>query len=76
MLLVGDGVADARIGDLLDGGGEEADLAGPQLVERLLLGAEDADALDLVGAARGHQADALAFLEAPSMTRTSTITPR
>ena len=63
MLLVGDRVADARVGDLLDGGGEEADLAGPELVEHLLLGAEDADALDLVGAARGHQADALALLQ-------------
>jgi hypothetical protein len=29
LALVGDGVADAGVADLLDGGGEEADLAGP-----------------------------------------------
>ena len=48
VLLVGHRVADARVGDLLDGGGEEADLARPQLGQHLLLGTEDADALDLV----------------------------
>ena len=63
LALVGDRVADARVGHLLDGGGEEADLAGPELAQHLLLGAEDADALDLVGAARGHQLDLLALLE-------------
>ena len=63
LLLVGHGIADAGIGDLPDRGGEEADLAGPKRVPHLLLGAEDADAVDLVGAAGQHQPDALAFAE-------------
>ena len=62
-LLVGDGIADAGVGDLPDRGGEEADLAGSEPVAHLLLGAEDADAIDLVGAAGRHQPDALALVQ-------------
>ena len=61
LLLVGDGVSHARVGHLADRGGEEADLAWAEPVAHLLLGAEDADAVDSVGAARQHQADALAL---------------
>ena len=56
-------VADARVGHLLDGGGEEADLAGAELVDHLLLGAEDADALDLVARVGRHQLDLLALAQ-------------
>ena len=77
VLLVRDGVADARIGHLLDGGGEEADLARAELVQHLLLGAEDADALDLIGC-RPYAISLIfwPFFSVPSMMRTSTTTPR
>ncbi len=63
LALVGDGVADARVGHLLDGGGEETDLARPQRVEHLLLGTEHADALDLVAGVSRHQRDPLALAQ-------------
>ena len=62
-LVVGDGVADAGVGDLLDLGGDEADLAGAELRRLGHLGAEDADPVDLVGRVRAHHADALALLQ-------------
>ena len=34
LAVVGDGVADARVGHFLDRGGEHADLAGAELVHR------------------------------------------
>ena len=63
VLLVRHGVADARVGDLLDGGGEEADLAGPSSASISCFGPEDADALDLMRGARRHQLDFLALLQ-------------
>ena len=60
-LLLGDGVAHAGVRHLPDRGGEEADLARPEPVAHLLLGAEDADAIDLIRAAGQHQPDALAL---------------
>src|SRR6185369_1535839 len=42
---VGDGVADAGLGDFLDLRGDEADLAGGELAQLLDLGAEAADAV-------------------------------
>ena len=45
---VGDGVADAGLGDFLDLRGDEADLAGAELGQLLDLGAEAADAVDQV----------------------------
>ncbi len=45
---VGDRVADVGLGDFLDLGGDEADLAGAERVELLDLGAEAADAVDEV----------------------------
>jgi hypothetical protein len=63
LLLVGDGVADGGLGDFLDLGGDEADLAGGQLVDRGVLGQEDADAVDKMGRAVLHHLDALAGLE-------------
>ena len=63
LALVGDGVADAGVGDFLDRGGEKADLAGPELVELDALGREHADAVDLVGGVGAHHADALAFFQ-------------
>ncbi|MFO1169007.1 MAG: hypothetical protein U1E19_13005 [Rhodoblastus sp.] len=48
LLLVGDRVADAGVGHLLDLRGDEADLAGAELLDILHLRAEDADPVDLV----------------------------
>ena len=58
---VGDGVADAGLADILDLRGDEADFAGGERVELFDLGAEDADAVDQVGGARGHETDLLAL---------------
>jgi hypothetical protein len=60
---VGDGVADPRLGDVLDLGGDEADLAGGELRHRLDLGSEGADPVDQMGGAGGHEADLLALPE-------------
>ncbi len=62
-LVVGDGVADAGIGDLLDLRGDVADLAGAEHGDLGHLGAEDADAIDLVMRVGPHHADAHALLE-------------
>ena len=61
--LVGHGIADAGVGHLFDGGGEEADLARAELFEHFLLGTEDADAVDLVVGAGVEQLDLLALLQ-------------
>ena len=61
--VVGDRVADAGVGHLLDLGGDVADLAGSEAVDFRHLGLEDADPVDLVGRVRPHHADAHALLE-------------
>ena len=61
-LLVGDGVAHARVRHLLDLRGDESDLAGAEHGHILHLGLEDADLLDLVMGVRAHHLDALALL--------------
>src|SRR5688572_17381534 len=58
---VGDGVADAGLGDVLDLGGDEADLAGAELRQVLDLRAEHADAVDQVDGAGLHELDLLAL---------------
>ncbi len=63
LAIVRDGVADARVGDLLDRGIDEADLARPELAGLAQLGREDADPLDLVGRVRAHHADALVLAQ-------------
>ncbi len=60
---VGDGVADAGLGDFLDLRGDEADFARAELGELLDLGAEAADAVDQVGGAGGHELDLLALAD-------------
>ena len=62
-LVVGDGVADAGVGDLLDLRGDVADLAGAEFGDLGHLRAEDADAVDLVMRVGAHHADAHALLE-------------
>src|SRR5258708_30130393 len=47
LFLVGDGVADLRVGNLLDLRRQEADFARSENVGRLLLGCENADPPDL-----------------------------
>src|SRR6202021_74090 len=59
--IVGDGVADAGIGDFLDRGGDKADLAGPEFLDLLHHRREEADALDVVGGVGTHHPDALAL---------------
>ena len=54
---VGDGVADLGVGDVLDGGDEEADFAGGELGDLDGLGGHDAHALDVEGLAVGHDLD-------------------
>ncbi len=51
------------MGDFLDLGGDEADLAGAKRLNRCVLGQEDADAVDQVGRARLHHLDAHASLQ-------------
>ena len=63
LAVVRDGVADASVRHLLDGGGEEADLAGAELGGLLQFGREHADAVDVVARMGAHHADALAFLQ-------------
>ena len=63
--VVGERVADASSPPRLDRRGDEADLAGPEVVRRDHLRAEDAHLLDLVHRALGHHADALAALDPP-----------
>ncbi len=76
-LVVGDRVADAGVGDLLDLRGDEADLARPERLGVRHFRAEDADPVDLVMGVGAHHLDALVLASAlPSTTRTSTTTPR
>ena len=56
--VVGDGVADPGVGDLLDRAGEEAELAGSEFRPVDQLRREHADRVDLVGRAGPHHADA------------------
>ena len=53
----GDRVAHVAVAHVLDGGGDEADLARSEAVDQRLLGREHADPLDLVLGAGGHHAD-------------------
>ena len=55
--VVGDRVADPGIGEVLDAGGDEADLARPERLDGLdRLGREHADPVDLVDRAGAHHA--------------------
>ena len=76
-LVVGDRVADAGVGDLLDLRGDVADLAGAEFGDLLHLRPEHADPVDLVDCASAPiMRMRMPFLITPSMTRTSTTTPR
>ena len=61
--IVGDGVAHLAVGDGLDAGDDEADLARTQLGHVLGLGREHADLVEVVGRGGGHHADAQALLQ-------------
>ena len=63
LAVVGDGVADLAVGDGLDAGDDEADLARPQLGHVLGLGREHADLVEVVRGGRRHHADAHALAE-------------
>ena len=62
---LGNGVADLRVGDALDVGDDEADLADAELIDRDRLGRKHAEAIDLVVLRRHHQADLLLRLQRP-----------
>ena len=61
LAIVGDGVAHSRVRHFLDRGGNEADLAGAELVDLLHLRGEEADTLDVIGSVGAHHPDALAL---------------
>src|SRR5665213_1444515 len=61
--LVGDGIADLRVGDFLDLRGDESDFAGTKRFGRHLLGREHAYALDLIDGVGSHHANLLAALQ-------------
>ena len=61
--VVGDGVADAGVGDLLDLRGDEADLAGAEFGRVGHLRAEHADAVDFIMRVGAHHADAQALAD-------------
>ena len=61
LAVVGDGVAHLAVGDGLDAGDDEADLARPQLGHVLGLGREHADLVEIVGGGGRHHADAQAL---------------
>ena len=63
LAVVGDGVADLAVGDGLDAGDDEADLARAELGHVGRLGREDADLVEVVGRADRHHADAQALLQ-------------
>ncbi len=63
LAVVGDGVADLAVGDGLDAGDDEADLARAELGHVGRLGREDADLVEVVGCRRRHHADAHALLQ-------------
>ena len=63
--LVGDRVADARVGNLFDLRGDIADLARAKRGDLNHLRPENPDAIDFVDGVRGHHADARALLERP-----------
>ena len=62
---VGDGVADARLADVLHPGDQVADLADAQALGRFRFGRDDADLHQLVGRTRRHHLDPLARGEVP-----------
>ena len=62
-LVLGDGIADAGVGDFLDRSGDEAELAGAELVDGEHLRREHAGALDRIFGAGAHHADGLALFQ-------------
>ena len=62
--VLGDGVADARVGDVLDGGDEEADFAGGELLDLDGLGGEHAHRLDVEDLVVPHEANLHALAHA------------
>ncbi len=60
----GDGVADAGVGYVFDGGDEEADFAGGELLDFDGLGSEDAHGFDVEDLAVRHEADLHALAHA------------
>ena len=63
--VVGQGVAHLAVGDVLDAGGHEPDLAGAKRLDHLGLGREDADALGLVHRAGRHHLELHALGQPP-----------
>ena len=65
LLLMGDGIAHTGVAHLFDRGGQETNLARPQLLDHFHLGTEDADAVHMVGRAIGEHLDPLALFQHP-----------
>ena len=63
LAVVGERVAYPGVGDLLDGGGDEADLPRAELVDDQGLGRHHPDAVDMVRRPGAHEADLLALAD-------------
>ena len=63
--VVGDGVADFGVGDILDVGDDEADFAGHELVDLDWLGREHAESFRVESCAVPPEADSVAFAQRP-----------
>ena len=63
LAVIGERVAHPCVGDLLDAGGDEADLARPQLIDQERLRREHAHPVELVGSTGAHEADLLALAQ-------------
>src|SRR5579862_7960130 len=63
MIVVGDGVANLGIGNVLDVGDEKANFAGRHLVDFHWFWSQHAESFDVEGTAIGHQADSLSLAE-------------
>ena len=61
--VVGDGVADLRVGDVLDVGDEESDFAGDEFVDLDGLGSEHAESLGIEGCSVPHETDSLTLAQ-------------
>ncbi len=60
---MGDGVAHTGVAHLFDGGGQKPDLAWPEFCNIFHLGAEHAEAVNLIQPARFHHTDAVALFD-------------
>ena len=76
MRVIGDGVANLGVGDVLDVGNEKAGVACAQFADVDRLWGEHAEGFNVESPSVGHQFDFLPLRIVPSKIRTITMTPR